>query len=193
MKVTLRYCETVSVSPSGGVLSSYIFRANGIFDPNYTGTGHQPMGRDTWATLYNHYLVTGSRVKVDYLTTVGGYYPVSFGVMTHDSGTVTATNPGTLIEQGLSTHKEVIIGSIANGPSLTLRHEFDASKFFGMKAGADMIYDLGAQVGQSPAEEAFFALWVGGLTGSDTLGTVNMCVTIDYDVVFTEPKEQIAS
>lgn len=193
MKVTLKYCETVSVSPSGGIVSSYVFRANGIFDPNYTGTGHQPMGRDTWATMYNHYLVTGSRIRATFLPTVGGYLPVAYGCLLHDSGSLTATNASTLIEQGLSTQKRLIWGSAAYNLPMELVQTFDASKYFGMKAGSDMIYDLGAQVGQSPADEAFFVLWVGGLTGSDTIGTTNICVEIEFDTLFTEPKEQIAS
>jgi len=32
-------------------------RMNSIFDPNYTGTGHQPYGRDTMNTLYSRYRV----------------------------------------------------------------------------------------------------------------------------------------
>jgi len=35
-----------------------IYRLNSIFDPDLTGTGHQPLGRDQYATFYNRYRVT---------------------------------------------------------------------------------------------------------------------------------------
>lgn len=35
----------------------YVWNLNSIFDPNQTGTGHQPYGHDTLALLYNRYRV----------------------------------------------------------------------------------------------------------------------------------------
>lgn len=42
----------------------YAFRANSIYDPDYTGTGGQPLGRDQWATLYSKYRVFASKIEV---------------------------------------------------------------------------------------------------------------------------------
>lgn len=54
----LRYTELVTLADAvGGVAKNYQFNLNSIYDPNYTGTGHQPYGRDTFATLYNKYRV----------------------------------------------------------------------------------------------------------------------------------------
>lgn len=39
------------------VLTYHLFRANGIFDPDVTGTGHQPLYRDQVADLYTNYTV----------------------------------------------------------------------------------------------------------------------------------------
>ena len=40
------------------------FRLNSIFDPDQTSTGHQPMGRDTWAGIYKYYRVIKTDVKI---------------------------------------------------------------------------------------------------------------------------------
>lgn len=40
------------------------FRGNSIYDPDYTGVGGQPTGRDQWASLYQEYVVLGSKIKV---------------------------------------------------------------------------------------------------------------------------------
>lgn len=44
----------------------YQFNLNSIFDPNRTGAGHQPMGRDQFALLYNTYRVD----RADYEITI---------------------------------------------------------------------------------------------------------------------------
>jgi hypothetical protein len=33
------------------------FRTTAVYDPDYTGTGHQPYGFDQHSRLYNHYIV----------------------------------------------------------------------------------------------------------------------------------------
>ena len=41
---TLRYSEQVIINTSDSLngCGSYLFQANNLYDPNYTGTGHQP-------------------------------------------------------------------------------------------------------------------------------------------------------
>ena len=60
-RTKLRYADEfkmVTASSTG----SWIFRANSVFDPDYTGTGHQPRGFDQLCSSsgpYNRYCVTG--------------------------------------------------------------------------------------------------------------------------------------
>lgn len=56
--VTLRYVEDFTLNPGSNDTSVYVFRANSIFDPNYTGTGHQPMYADFYAAIYQYYKVS---------------------------------------------------------------------------------------------------------------------------------------
>ena len=57
--VKLTYCDNfrhdVSYGSPGTV--NQIFRTNSIYDPDYTATGHQPLIRDAWASLYDYYTV----------------------------------------------------------------------------------------------------------------------------------------
>jgi len=66
----MKYCESVNASLVGGV-ASYQFNLNSIFDPNRTGTGHQPYGRDTFDTLYNRYRVISCRYAIAVASTNG--------------------------------------------------------------------------------------------------------------------------
>ncbi len=67
MNVEMVYSEVAQLkSGVGGVFTSQIYRANDMFDPYFTGVGHQPYGRDTLATLYNKYKVLGVKVELTF-------------------------------------------------------------------------------------------------------------------------------
>ena len=58
---TLSYADSYAISPA--TVPVHVLRMNSIYDPDYTTTGHQPMGRDQLAELYNRYRVLGFRMK----------------------------------------------------------------------------------------------------------------------------------
>jgi len=62
--MTLRYVENFTTSIATTVGSQQTMNLNSLFDPNRTGTGHQPYGYDTIATLYNRYRVISTRYKI---------------------------------------------------------------------------------------------------------------------------------
>ena len=43
------------------------FVANGAFDPNLTGVGHQPRGFDQFMAGYETFTVTGSKISVNFV------------------------------------------------------------------------------------------------------------------------------
>lgn len=51
---SMKYSETFDLNTLQPFLRMNL---NSIFDPNRTGTGHQPYGHDTFQTLYNRYRV----------------------------------------------------------------------------------------------------------------------------------------
>lgn len=53
----MRYSTNVNLDATTSVNATYVFRANSIFDPDYTGTGHQPYGHDQYAAIYENYRV----------------------------------------------------------------------------------------------------------------------------------------
>lgn len=61
----LRYSEGNSITYTAlSEYASYQYRLNSIYDPNLTGVGHQPLGHDELANLYNRYRVLGVAYKV---------------------------------------------------------------------------------------------------------------------------------
>lgn len=59
----LNYMDSTLLTQTTSV-GSYQFILNDIFDPNYTGTGHQPMGHDQLAYLYSAYRVLRFALKI---------------------------------------------------------------------------------------------------------------------------------
>ena len=66
--VKLPYIDTFttfqaqSASTTGSV---YQYKVNSMWDPDLTGTGHQPLGRDTWSSIYNYYKVLECNITVE--------------------------------------------------------------------------------------------------------------------------------
>lgn len=60
----LRYSTTIRLDPGTGVPAPYLFRANSINDPDFTGIGHQPYGHDTYQSIYNHYNVRSATITM---------------------------------------------------------------------------------------------------------------------------------
>jgi len=64
LNVKLPYCEEVALDCGSGSQISHVFRANSLFDPDYTDTGHQPYGFDQYMGLYYYWAVQSSTIRV---------------------------------------------------------------------------------------------------------------------------------
>jgi len=189
--VKLKYCDYFTIDPqTGGSLGSYLFRANSIYDPNYTGTGHQPLGYDQWAGLYNHYTVISSKINISIIPnlTTSQYLPGNVvGIFLSDDVTFSGTNLTQLMEQGYTNYKYLQMYP-GNGVD-TLKHSFNAKRFYNVKDVKDNQVTLGALVGSNPSEEAYFVCFVGAADSTTDTASIGCVVTMEYLVTFTEPKE----
>lgn len=91
----LRYYQSDVLTSNLGSIANTVFRMNSLFDPDFTGTGHQPMYYDRYAALYSNYRVLGSRLSTT-------FYP------THDA---TAVSNGPYI---IGMHKSHLSSSLAS-------------------------------------------------------------------------------
>lgn len=67
--VKLRYVGARGLNPTvGGVADNWTIKANGMFDPDLTGVGHQFLGFDQWMAFYNHFQVMGSKITAVFQT-----------------------------------------------------------------------------------------------------------------------------
>jgi len=67
MHCKLYYNDVLNITaPSTNLATEYIYVLNGLYDPDLTGTGHQPYSFDTCSLLYTNYMCTGCLVELEY-------------------------------------------------------------------------------------------------------------------------------
>jgi hypothetical protein len=80
-RVKLRYVSNFSSSPAGVTATDYVFRGNGCFDPDVTGTGFQPANWDDWSAQYTRYRCWGSSISWSIANSATGTVDVVYAVI----------------------------------------------------------------------------------------------------------------
>lgn len=196
--VKLRYVTEITLDPAANLYQVHHFRANSLFDPDYTGIGHQPSNFDRWMNIYNHYTVVGSKITAKYMPTAApsGSTGSYFGIMlTDDYKTIgnvfTSGGVANIMEQRLNTSSRFVAGAHVLAHPCTVVKRFSAKKFFGKK---DQVMDglYRGDASSNPQENAFFSVYTMSVGGNDP-ALINVLIKIDYIAVLTEPKESDAS
>lgn len=185
-----RYVDHLAIlDPSAGATAIYQYRANGPYDSNYSGSGHQCLGWDEWTQFYNHYVTIGSKITVQFMTDTTNVAPAVFFLYLSDDTTIPYTDPTTIQEQGNVSYIVGAAGTNTNSRAMTLRKGFSAKKFFNIKDVRDNVLRIGAAVDSVPTDQAFFTIGYAPIDASTDLPALYCSVTIDYTVVFSEPKD----
>jgi hypothetical protein len=61
----LKFRQRLVPTPASGAAYHQVFSGNGLYDPDITGSGAQPMGFDQWMNLYAYYRSTKSIITID--------------------------------------------------------------------------------------------------------------------------------
>lgn len=154
--------------------------ANGMYDPNLTGTGHQPMYFDQMTALYDHYVVIGSKIKI--IVPPNGYNMV-FGIMLNDDTTTIPTSFDGMAEQTQANYK--VCNAVNTTPSV-FTYKWSAKKIFGGAILNNTL--LQGTAATNPAEQSVYTLWAQPLNKADTTGTYTSMLEIEYIAIWTELK-----
>lgn len=99
---SMKYSDRYSLAnPVAGIPVSQIWNLNSTFDPDSTGVGHQPFGRDQIASLYNRYRVFGASWRLELSPTSA---PISVSVIPINGSYILST-PAAIREQPMSITK----------------------------------------------------------------------------------------
>lgn len=184
----LRYVETITINPDVAMAGDYVFSANGLYDPNVTGIGHQPYGFDELMAMYSHYAVIGSKITVKLAGTQSSEYWA--GICLRNSATSLAGSSLTNLLEAPGHNLRMIYQSgdahLARGNSISCK--FSAKKFFTAKTSAivsDAQYN--GSIDSRPTEQAYFHVILAPAHTQD-LVSQPITVIIDFYTIFSEPK-----
>lgn len=176
LRATLVYNESVAISITAALQTSYVFACNGLYDPNISGTGHQPLYFDQMMAIYDHYCVINSRITAVFVGkgTTGGQI-CSVGI-DDDSAPSASTY---LQERDGYSYKYINDNSVPQ----TVNVAWKAVSTFGRSPTDDP--DLKGTNGANPAELATYVINVTNAAGTDSFGGL-VNVTIEYFTEFSE-------
>lgn len=185
---TLRYVDNIQINPTAGFAANHLFRAASLFDPDFTGTGHQPLGFDNFNNLYLHYTVVGSKITAKFFSPTGGTGNQVIGQcgIYLSPNASTEADPRVLMEN--KQGRWSVFSDYTGGkPITTVRHGFSPKKYFGMKSlvGDERFTSF---LSENPQEDMYYNVWAGPVDGTSDMGSINVQVTIEYLAVFTERK-----
>jgi hypothetical protein len=179
----LKYSTEFSLNPSAGGVARQVFVANGLYDPDYSGVGHQPYSFDQIMALYNHYTVLKARITVRQVAAGGDVYG-AFGVtLSGSADDLSGLSLDTILEHPGTKSWAEIVRYTQPAPQEV---SFDAQQFFGATnvVGKDPYVGTAAA---NPSEQAFFTVWIGAHAGTDP-SAVTFQATLEFEAVFSEPR-----
>ena len=183
---THKYSDFFTVKSTAGIVAKYTFSANDMFDPNVSGTGHQPMYFDQYCALYNHWVVIGSKCRFKVLPQSSVQPPFAIAAMTNDDATTPVIAGGITTAYEETNGKPIkLFAGDSTDTTKSVMLKYSAKKTFGKNIIGNSLQQGTASAG--PTEGYYFDLYVGGLTAADA--TVCVVVEIEYIAVWTELKD----
>lgn len=181
----LRYVETIGLTSTAGAVALYNFRANSLFDPNYSFGGHQPMRFDELSAFYADYVVIGSKITIRHVGSNDGNTNACKVVLyLNDVAVTSLLDVDALIEQGRCKYMLTNDNTAKAQQKLSLG--FSAKKFFNVTNIKDNVSRIGAVTTSNPSDIAMFVIAINSMDASSTV-TQRFHVTIDYLAMFSQP------
>lgn len=193
-RVVVPHCYTTqyeNVSVAASVASTWTFRLNSLYDPEYNNNGknEQPRGYDRMASAYGYYLVRKAKVEVEVIAA-----PATSGASVQAIKFNCAAYPGT---QGNSAPPAIqylseqpgagkgLLG-LVNGKSAKWTQYIDIKKLAG-QTGTAFNSGLGALSNGNPGNPQWYTVALAGIGGVSTTALCTLQVRITYIAEWSLP------
>ena len=180
LKNTLRYSGQPTLSTAAGAAGNgtYSFRANGMYDPDFTGVGKQPVYFDQLCAVYNHYTVLYSKISVQIASSENKR--MQWCLFKDDDSTTGATTNMPLACMRSGAISGYVNPAVSAPPVVSMW--WSARQTFG---GDPLANDeLQGNSSSNPVEETFYHFQIQELDGNTI--NVQLIVDIEYTVVWDE-------
>jgi hypothetical protein len=181
----LRYSTTFALtSTSGAITGTQVFRANDLFDPDFTSTGHQPMGFDQLMAFYNHFCVTKARIVIQAKNTTDTFPTVCLRV---DADSTAITSIDRIVEFGGCVTVDLDT-KLGYGATKKLQLSVDIAKLQGVSLAALTADEsLKGNAAASPVEVSYFHITLWNTSASTS--SAQFDIILEQTAVFTEPRD----
>lgn len=185
--IKFRYAQEFTLAAAAGSTTSQIMRANSLYDPDYSGTGHQPLGYDQWSVFYDHYVVIGCKIKVTFDASAesGNSLPLSCGLVLDDNASLSTASTSALTEANNSKtkHFNSLDRTITSITAAVAPHKFLGRS----KPLSDP--ELKAAFNANPVEQCYWVIWMTNEDPATAATYVKCYVDMEYTAVLIEPKD----
>lgn len=180
LRTTVRYFSIVDLGAATFTTTKNYFSANGLYDPDITNAGHQPIGFDQLMTIYNHYVVLGSKIRVQFFGREDTNSSMSgvVGIYADDSSSNSLNHEG-LVENA-DKNKWAAYTSQSN--KISLSDTYKSSVIYSEAPLADQ--SQRGTAAANPTEVHSWCVW--NANQASTTESVYAAVEIEYDAVFFE-------
>lgn len=192
--VKFKYVQAFNMNPGAVGLPSYhVFRANSLYDPDLTGTGHQPRGYDQWCPVfYNNWVIVGAKITVRFVSTgettiKENTYMVG---ITLSEDTVVPSSAMDEMEKAKSSYR-TLTNSGSSGKAMVSKG-YSAKKFWKQK---DLLGDPNQRgvYNANPSKTARWTVWAAPFDGATDCDDINAIASITYIAKLSTPVTVSAS
>lgn len=157
VKTKLHYCDNfILTAIASGTTGTQQFIINGLYDFDFTGTGHQPYYFDQYMAIYDHYHVIGAKITVDFINT--STTPIVVGGYINDDTAVSVGTLSAFQEQPFS--KYAVLPPASACLTTTLSWNWSAAQFFtGRKETILADTELQGTAAANPIENSVLCLY----------------------------------
>lgn len=185
-RAKLKYTEAQSIVvpySTGQIVQT--FNLNGLYDPNETGTGHQPRYFDQLMALYENYRVSGCKVRLSVFNT-GSQNPVYTCCL--PSIQTAPTEQAWAVSELDDSGPLVTVGSEGSAPN-----PFVWNKYYSIhdvlgqpKGAASLLANNQGSASANPGVPAYLHIVYSSVSGSDV--TLKVVTELTYYATFEKQK-----
>lgn len=167
---------------------------NSLYDPDYTGSGHQPMGFDQVMALYSDFWVTASSITISAHLSTNSVSIAATGanrVLVAFFTTPNDTTVPSTVDAMMENHRPKFIRVSGYETDRTLTVRTDHARAFGVSRPLYLADDsFGGGTSANPVKWVVGTLAVcSSLAGIDTsYGPVDLDISMSFDAVLRGPR-----
>jgi len=187
-RARLNYYDVITLTSGAGSAGTYVYSANGMYDPDITSTGHQPMPFDQLMLSFDHYVVLNAKMTVSFksLTTTS---TTGIGISLNASITPISSYQQ-LIENGVMVRDRLAQAPYDDSLKV-LSIPISIARFGAVRNLLDNP-DYAGTIAANPAEQSYFHISIWNPEGVATT-SVTAEIFIEYDAWFIEPRKNSVS